>query len=87
MVFSFKSAYDGQEPEAYETLLLDVMLGDATLFMRADQVEAAWRAVTPILEYWQQNKPAELPAYTPGCWGPEAAHELIRKDGFDWSKK
>jgi glucose-6-phosphate 1-dehydrogenase len=87
MVFSFKSAYDGQEPEAYETLLLDVMLGDATLFMRADQVEAAWRAVTPIIENWQQNKAAELPAYTPGSWGPDAAHELINRDGFSWSVK
>ena len=87
MVFSFKSAYDGQEPEAYETLLLDVMLGDATLFMRADQVEAAWRAVMPILDYWQQHKLVEIPAYMPGCWGPQAAHELIEKDGFDWSKK
>ncbi len=84
MVFSFKSAYDGQEPEAYETLLLDVMLGDATLFMRADQVEAAWRAVTPILEYWEQTKVAELPSYTPGSWGPEVAHALVAKEGFSW---
>jgi len=87
MVFSFKSAYDGQEPEAYETLLLDVMLGDATLFMRADQVEAAWLAVTPILEHWEQTKLAELPAYSPGSWGPEVAHELVVKDGFSWSVK
>lgn len=87
MVFSFKSAYEGQEPEAYETLLLDVMLGDATLFMRADQVEAAWRAVTPIIENWENHKPAELPTYTPGSWGPEAAHELIGRDGFAWSVK
>lgn len=72
MVFSFKSAYDGQEPEAYETLLLDVMLGDATLFMRADQVEAAWRAVTPILERWESHKLTELPSYKPGSWGVDA---------------
>ncbi len=84
MVFSFKGAYEGQEPEAYETLLLDVMLGDATLFMRADQVEAAWRAVTPILEHWEGHKLAELPTYAPGSWGPDAAHELLTKDGFVW---
>lgn len=87
MVFSFKSAYDGQEPEAYETLLLDVMLADATLFMRADQVEAAWRAVTPILEHWQDHKPAELPSYVPGSWGPDEAHKLIQQDGFEWAVK
>lgn len=87
MVFSFKSAYEGQEPEAYETLLLDVMTGDATLFMRADQVEAAWKAVTPILEHWESNRTAELPTYTPGSWGPEAAGELLANDGFSWTTR
>ncbi len=84
MVFSYKTAYDGQDPEAYETLLLDVMTGDATLFMRADQVEAAWRVVTPILEAWEAEAPADFPNYEPGTWGPEAATQLVRKDGFAW---
>jgi glucose-6-phosphate 1-dehydrogenase len=83
MVFSYKTAYEGQEPEAYETLLLDVMLGDATLFMRADQVEAAWEVVTPILEAWGSQKP-EFPNYTPGSWGPQAAMDMIENDGFHW---
>ena len=84
MVFSYKDAYDDQEPEAYETLLLDVMTGDATLFMRADQVEAAWKVVTPILEEWESKTP-DFPNYTPGSWGPDAAQQLVEKDGFDWT--
>ena len=83
MVFSYRDAYDGQEPEAYETLLLDVMTGDATLFMRADQVEAAWRVVTPVLEVWEAETP-DFPNYTPGSWGPKAAAKLVEKDGFTW---
>lgn len=86
MVFSYKDAYDGQEPEAYETLLLDVMTGDATLFMRADQVEAAWKVVTPILETWESETP-NFPNYAPGSWGPEAAEQLVEKDGFQWMMK
>ena len=85
MVFSYKTAYDGQEPEAYETLLLDVMTGDATLFMRADQVEAAWQVVTPIIEAWGSEAPADFPNYAPGTWGPEAAMQLIENDGFKWT--
>lgn len=86
MVFSYKDAYAGQEPEAYETLLLDVMTGDATLFMRADQVEAAWKVVTPILETWESETP-DFPNYAPGSWGPEAAIQLVEKDGFQWTIK
>ncbi|GAB3696664.1 glucose-6-phosphate dehydrogenase [Spirosoma flavus] len=86
MVFSYKDAYAGQEPEAYETLLLDVMTGDATLFMRADQVEAAWKVVTPILEAWEAETP-DFPNYAPGTWGPEAADKLVEKDGFQWMMK
>ncbi|AUD00371.1 glucose-6-phosphate dehydrogenase [Spirosoma pollinicola] len=86
MVFSYKDAYEGQEPEAYETLLLDVMTGDATLFMRADQVEAAWKVVTPILEAWEANT-VDFPNYVPGSWGPDAAMQLVEKDGFHWMMK
>lgn len=86
MVFSYKDTYAGQEPEAYETLLLDVMTGDATLFMRADQVEAAWKVVTPVLESWETGTP-DFPNYAPGSWGPEAATQLVEKDGFQWTMK
>ena len=57
MIFRYKDEYDGNEPEAYETLLLDVMEGNATLFMRKDQVEAAWKIIMPILEAWQNRPP------------------------------
>jgi glucose-6-phosphate 1-dehydrogenase len=63
------------------------MTGDATLFMRADQVEAAWKVVTPIIENWDNTKPADFPNYTPGTWGPEAAMKLIENDGFHWTTK
>jgi glucose-6-phosphate 1-dehydrogenase len=84
MVFNYKDAYDGHEPEAYETLLFDVMEGDATLFMRADQVEAAWKVVMPIIEVWQERKPIDFPNYAPDSWGPEDAEALIARDGHNW---
>ncbi len=84
MVFNYKDEYDGNEPEAYETLLYDVMEGDATLFMRADQVEAAWAVVMPIIEVWQERKPIDFPNYSPDSWGPEDAEALIAKDGHHW---
>ena len=84
MVFNYKDAYNGEEPEAYETLLYDVMDGDATLFMRADQVEAAWEVVMPILEVWQARKPMDFPNYSPDSWGPEDAEALIARDGHNW---
>ncbi|MEP6594661.1 MAG: glucose-6-phosphate dehydrogenase [Ginsengibacter sp.] len=84
MVFNYKDEYNGYEPEAYETLLYDVMEGDATLFMRADQVEAAWKVVMPILEVWQERKPVDFPNYSPDSWGPEDAEALIARDGHNW---
>ncbi len=84
MKFSYKDEYDGNEPEAYETLLLDVMEGNATLFMRKDQVEAAWKIIMPILEAWQNRPPSNFPNYAPGSWGPEDAEALIAKDGHQW---
>lgn len=84
MVFSYEDAYKGEEPEAYETLLYDVMDGDATLFMRGDQVEAAWKVVMPILEVWSSRKPLSFPNYSPGSWGPEDAEALIARAGHNW---
>lgn len=84
MIFSYKDAYDGQEPEAYETLLLDVMAGNPTLFMRSDQVEAAWKIIMPILEAWKARPPVDFPNYAPDSWGPEDAEALIAKDGRKW---
>jgi glucose-6-phosphate 1-dehydrogenase len=84
MVFSYAEAYDEQEPEAYETLLEDVIEGNQTLFMRADQVEAAWKVIEPILETWQKRPPVDFPNYAPDSWGPEDAEALIARDGHNW---
>jgi glucose-6-phosphate 1-dehydrogenase len=84
MIFDYKDAYDGNEPEAYETLLLDVMEGDATLFMRDDQVEASWKVIMPILSAWETRPAIDFPNYAPGTWGPEDAEALIAKDGHNW---
>lgn len=85
MIFSYHDAYEeGHEPEAYETLLLDVMEGNATQFMRADQVDAAWKVVMPIIEAWEARPPVDFPNYAPGSWGPEDAEALIARDGHNW---
>ncbi len=85
MIFSYKDVYpEDHEPEAYETLLLDVMEGNPAQFMRADQVEAAWAVVMPIIEAWQQRAPNHFPNYSPDSWGPEDAEALIAKDGHNW---
>ena len=84
MRFTYKEAFQVAPPEAYETLLLDVMLGDATLFMRADQIEAAWTAIMPILNGWQSVAPMDFPNYQSGTWGPEAGEALIAQDGRRW---
>jgi glucose-6-phosphate 1-dehydrogenase len=85
MVFNFDEQFGDQHaPEAYETLLLDVMEGDATLFMRADQVEAAWKVVMPILETWENRTPVDFPNYAPDSWGPEDADAMIARDGHSW---
>src|SRR5206468_5144497 len=84
MIFSYAEAYGDNQPEAYETLLEDVIEGNPTLFMRADQVEAAWKIIEPILEAWQTRTPVDFPNYSPGSWGPEDADELIAKNGYHW---
>jgi glucose-6-phosphate 1-dehydrogenase len=84
MVFDYKGTYTSQAPEAYETLLLDTMLGDQTLFMRGDQVEAAWDLLMPILNSWQGRTSQSFPNYSADSWGPELAEALIARDGFHW---
>ena len=76
MEVNYKEAYDTPTPEAYETLLLDVMEGDATLFMRIDEVEAAWKIIDPILKHWEESK-EQLPKYQAGSNGPTEAEDLL----------
>ena len=84
MRFSYKDAFKVELPEAYETLLLDAMRGDATLFMRADQIEAAWPIITSVLEIWDALKVRDFPNYAAGSIGPESAEVLIAQDGRNW---
>jgi glucose-6-phosphate 1-dehydrogenase len=84
MQFRYRDAFRATPPEAYETLLLDVMRGDATLFMRADQVESAWGVVAPVLEAWEAVPSTDFPDYAAGSWGPETAELLIAKEGHHW---
>lgn len=84
MNFKYGDAFDAPSPEAYERLLLDVMIGDASLFMRRDAVEASWGWVTNILEGWTAFGSKWLPEYPAGTWGPVEADRLIETDGRKW---
>ncbi len=87
MDFTYGSAFSVDSPDAYETLILDALLGDASLFTRADEVETAWGIVTPIIDVWAQEPDApDFPNYESGTWGPEAAHELLARDGRRWRR-
>jgi glucose-6-phosphate 1-dehydrogenase len=84
MNFRYGSAFGIPVPEAYETLLLDAMLGDATLFARHDFVEDSWSLITPVHEAWQAAGAREIPAYQAGEWGPAEADAMMAADGRAW---
>jgi glucose-6-phosphate 1-dehydrogenase len=85
MDFNYGSSFGERSPSAYETLLLDAMLGDATLYTRQDMVEASWQVVEPILEVWGNTK-FDFPNYAAGSWGPAAADEMLSRRGHVWRK-
>jgi glucose-6-phosphate 1-dehydrogenase len=82
--FSYAEAFGELDHEAYETLLLDGLLGEATLFTRADEVEAAWAVVDPIIDFWAYKRPDHFPNYPAGSWGPSVADEFIAREGAKW---
>jgi glucose-6-phosphate 1-dehydrogenase len=87
MDFGYGAAFGETSSDAYDRLLLDCMLGDQTLFTRADEVEAAWRVVTPALNLWDAPAPPNsVPTYEAGTWEPEAAEQLINRDGRRWRR-
>jgi glucose-6-phosphate 1-dehydrogenase len=86
MDFCYQTGFGVRSPDAYETLLLDVMQGDATLFTRRDEVEAQWRLITPILEGWSAQGKTSLPTYPAGSDGPAEADQLIARNGHRWRK-
>ena len=83
MSFKYADYFRSAPSIGYETLLLDCMIGDPSLFQRADTVDAGWRVVDPILDAWKA-KPADFPNYTAGSWGPRAADDLLARDGRQW---
>lgn len=84
MRFNYREGFDAPSPDAYETLLWDVMAKDPTLFKRNDQVEAAWKILMPILNIWAEVPPSDFPNYASGTWGPEAAQRLLAQQGHSW---
>jgi glucose-6-phosphate 1-dehydrogenase len=83
MDFLYGEAFTESSPEAYERLILDVMLGDATLFPRNEEVEASWRVIDPLEEFWVGQEPQ---LYRAGEWGPKAADEMLARDGRTWRR-
>src|SRR5439155_14010189 len=86
MDFTYGSAFTVDSPDAYETLILDALLGDASLFTRADEVEGAWARVTPIIDTWAEMPSPAFPNYEAGTWGPEEADELLAREGRRWRR-
>jgi glucose-6-phosphate 1-dehydrogenase len=85
MDFSYGASFGGHSPEAYERLLLDCILGDSTLYARRDMTERGWEVVQPLLDTWR-DQPVDFPNYAAGAWGPQAADDLIEKDGRRWRR-
>jgi glucose-6-phosphate 1-dehydrogenase len=83
MDFNYGSSFGERSPSAYETLLLDAMVGDATLYTRQDMVEASWKVVTPILENWTERT-FDFPNYDPGSWGPAESDAMLARNGHKW---
>ena len=85
MDFNYANAFGVSSANGYERLLLDAILGDATLFAHRDGVEATWALITPILQAWEKQK-VHFPNYAAGSWGPKNADELLSRDGRAWRK-
>jgi glucose-6-phosphate 1-dehydrogenase len=85
MDFNYGASFGERSPSAYETLLLDAISGDATLYTRQDMVEASWAAVQPVLNVWSETR-FEFPNYAAGTWGPRAAEEMLARHGHHWRK-
>ena len=85
MDFNYGSSFGTRTPEAYETLLLDALVGDPTLYIRQDMVEASWQVVMPILEVWQ-NTQFTFPNYPAGTWGPAASDAMLARHGHTWRR-
>ncbi len=86
MDFEYSDYFGSRPSTGYERLLYDCMIGDQTLFQRADQVEAGWNIIQPILDVWKALPPRAFPNYSAGTWGPKDSDELLERDGRHWKK-
>jgi glucose-6-phosphate 1-dehydrogenase len=86
MSFEYSQYFGADAYTGYEVLLYDCMMGDATLFQRADMVEAGWSVVDPVLDVWRVLPPRKFPNYAAGSWGPKEADELLAREGRNWRK-
>jgi glucose-6-phosphate 1-dehydrogenase len=84
MDFNYEKYFGSTPSTGYERLLYDCMLGDATLFQRADMIEASWSVVAPVLDVWKALLPRNFPNYNAGTWGPKEADDLLERDGREW---
>jgi glucose-6-phosphate 1-dehydrogenase len=84
MKFGYEEAFETKPSTGYETLIYDCMMGDASLFQRADTIEAGWRVIQPVLEAWRQDGGLALPVYDSGGAGPREADALLARDGRQW---
>jgi glucose-6-phosphate 1-dehydrogenase len=80
----YGTAFLEEAPDAYQRLLLDLMLGDPTLFIRADEAEGAWRILDPVMSHWSSER--NVSSYPAGTWGPEEAEALLERDGREWRR-
>jgi len=86
MDFRYQETFGNTSSTGYERLLYDCMIGDATLFRRADMVETGWSIVEPVLDVWKALPPHSFPNYASGSWGPKEAEDLMLRDGRHWRK-
>ncbi len=86
MDFNYVDYFGSTPSTGYERLIYDCMIGDATLFQRADMVEAGWSVITPVLDVWKALPPRAFPNYEAGSWGPKEADELLARDGREWRR-
>jgi glucose-6-phosphate 1-dehydrogenase len=84
MRFNYKDHFKAAPSTGYETLIYDCMTGDATLFQRADNIEAGWQVVQPVLDAWAKDSAPQLPIYPAGSSGPSEADALLMRDGRHW---
>ncbi len=84
MDFHYRDYFGSEPSTGYERLLYDCMIGDATLFQRADMIEAGWNVVQPVLDVWKALPPRNFPNYAAGSWGPKEANDLLTRDGRQW---